>query len=129
MSDAPHHSIKLKIGNSVMLMRNSDQRAGLCNGTTLQVLRTGHNIIEAKIISGGSVGTICAIPRMIICPSDTKMPFKLNRRQFPTQVCFAMTNNKSQGQTLSQKARILTWTNIFYSLTSKEQERIKGVLL
>ncbi|GJU76709.1 FAR1-related sequence 11-like protein [Tanacetum coccineum] len=80
MPDAPHHSIKLKIGNSVMLMRNSDQRAGLCNGTTLQVLRTGHNIIEAKIISGGSVGTICAIPRMIISPSDTKMPFKFNKQ-------------------------------------------------
>ncbi|GJV28743.1 ATP-dependent DNA helicase RRM3-like protein [Tanacetum coccineum] len=88
MSDIPHHSIKLKIGTPIMLMRNIDQRAGLCNGTRLQVLRMGDNIIEAKIISGGSVGTICAIPRMIISPTDTKMPFKLNRRQFPIQVYF-----------------------------------------
>ncbi|GKC26129.1 hypothetical protein Tco_1033423, partial [Tanacetum coccineum] len=44
----------------------------------------------------GSVGKICAIPRMVISPTDTKMPFKLNRRQFPIQVCFAMTINKSQ---------------------------------
>nr|GFB24967.1 ATP-dependent DNA helicase PIF1-like [Tanacetum cinerariifolium] len=54
-----------------------------------------------QIISGGSVGTICAIPHMVISPTDTKMPFKLNRRQFPIQVCFAMNINKSQGQTLS----------------------------
>ncbi|GJS84061.1 ATP-dependent DNA helicase RRM3-like protein [Tanacetum coccineum] len=101
MSGIPHHNIKLKIGTPIMLMRNIDQRAGMCNGTRLQVLRMGNIIIEAKIISGGSVGTICAIPRMIISPTDTKMPFKLNRRQFPIQVCFTMTINKSQGQNLS----------------------------
>ncbi|GKB95530.1 ATP-dependent DNA helicase PIF1-like protein [Tanacetum coccineum] len=56
----------------------------------------------AKIISGGSVGTIRAIPRMVICPFDTKLPFKLNRRQFLVQICFGMTINKSQGQTLSK---------------------------
>lgn len=30
------------------------------------------------------------------------MPFQLNRRQFPIDVCFGMTINKSQGQTLSK---------------------------
>ena len=85
-----------------MCMRNIDQMAGLCNGTRLQVLRLGANIVEARIISGGCVGTICAILRMILSPSDTKMPFKFNRRQFPLAVCFAMTINKSQGQTLTQ---------------------------
>ena len=53
------------------------------------------------------VGTICAIPRMLISPSDTKMPFKLNRRQYPICVCFAITINKSQGQTLSQVGLLL----------------------
>nr|GEV42622.1 ATP-dependent DNA helicase PIF1-like [Tanacetum cinerariifolium] len=55
MSGIPNHSIKLKIGTPIMLMRNINQRAGLCNGTRLQVLRLGINIIEAQIISGGSV--------------------------------------------------------------------------
>nr|GEX84876.1 uncharacterized protein [Tanacetum cinerariifolium] len=96
MSSIPNHSIMLKIGTLIMLMRNINQRAGLCNGTRHQVLRLGINIIEAQIISGGSVGKICAIPRMVISPTDTKMLFKLNRRQFPIQVCFAMTINKSQ---------------------------------
>ncbi|GJT04178.1 ATP-dependent DNA helicase PIF1-like protein [Tanacetum coccineum] len=61
----------------------------------------GTTNIEVKIISGGKVGDVCSIPRMNISPSDKKMPFQLNRRQFLISVCFAMTINKSQGQTLS----------------------------
>nr|GEU45371.1 PIF1-like helicase [Tanacetum cinerariifolium] len=53
MSGIPHNNIKLKIGTHVMLMHNIEQRAGLCNETSLQVLRMGNNIIEAKIISRG----------------------------------------------------------------------------
>ena len=35
-------------------------------------------------------------------PSDeTKFPLSFDRRQFPISVCFAMTINKSQGQSLS----------------------------
>ncbi|GKB11258.1 ATP-dependent DNA helicase PIF1-like protein [Tanacetum coccineum] len=83
MSGLHKHAIKLKIGTPVMLMRNIDKKAGLCNGTRLQVLRMGINVIKGKIISGGNVGKICAIPRMVITPTDTKIPFKLNRRQFP----------------------------------------------
>jgi ATP-dependent DNA helicase PIF1 len=98
----PQHSLKLKIGAPIMCMRNIDQRGGLCNGTRLQVQRMGINAIEAKMISGGCVGDICAIPRMVLSPSDNKMPFKINRRQFPVSLCFAMTINKSQGQTLTQ---------------------------
>ncbi|GJT93953.1 NPGR2-like protein [Tanacetum coccineum] len=49
---------------------------------TRLTLRMGTNLIEAKIISGSSVSTICAIPRMVINLSGTKLPFKLNRRQF-----------------------------------------------
>nr|GEY83939.1 hypothetical protein [Tanacetum cinerariifolium] len=35
MSCIPHHNINLKICTPVMLMCNIDQRAGLCNGTSL----------------------------------------------------------------------------------------------
>ena len=107
MSGVPHHELVLKVGAPIMCLRNIDQRNGLCNDTRLQVLRMGTINIEARIISGGKIGTICAIPRMIISPSDTKMPFKLNRRQFPVSICFAMTINKSQGQTLSHVGLLL----------------------
>ncbi|GJR55020.1 ATP-dependent DNA helicase PIF1-like protein [Tanacetum coccineum] len=72
------------------------------NARIIQIAWMGINNIEAKIISGGKVGDVCFIPRMNISPSDKKMPFQLNRRQFPVSVCFAMTINKSQGQPLSK---------------------------
>jgi len=40
------------------------------------------------------------IPRLSLSPSDVKIPFKFQRRQFPISVSFAMTINKSQRQSL-----------------------------
>jgi hypothetical protein len=41
------------------------------------------------------------IPRIIMSLFRTYWPFVLHRRQFPIRVAFAITINKSQGQTLS----------------------------
>lgn len=83
-----------------MLLRNLDQVEGLCNGTRLIVTRMANHVIEAKIISGKNVGNLTYIPRMSMSPSQSPWPFKLIRRQFPIIVSYAMTINKSQGQTL-----------------------------
>jgi ATP-dependent exoDNAse (exonuclease V) alpha subunit len=42
---------------------------------------------------------IVTIPRIVLAPSDNSLPFILKRRQFPVIPAFAMTINKSQGQT------------------------------
>jgi len=47
------------------------------------------------------------IPRIILSPQDSKHPFTLRRRQFPVRMCYAMTVNKSQGQTLNRVALYL----------------------
>ncbi|AES69627.1 PIF1 helicase [Medicago truncatula] len=39
---------------------------------------------------------------MNLIPSDPGLPFKFMRRQFPFTFYFAMTINKSQGQSLSR---------------------------
>uniref|UniRef100_M1A3P1 ATP-dependent DNA helicase n=1 Tax=Solanum tuberosum TaxID=4113 RepID=M1A3P1_SOLTU len=88
-------------GVPVMLLRNIDQAAGLCNGTRLIVTKLGNQVIEAKVLSGQMVGQKVFIPRMTLRPSDARIPFKFQRRQFPITVSFAMTINKSQGQSLS----------------------------
>ena len=101
-SGMPLHKLVLKVGVPVMLLRNIDQKAGLCNGTRLRVLALGNRVIEAEIISGSNVGNRTFIPRMSLTPSDKRIPFVFQRRQFPLAVCFAMTINKSQGQSLSK---------------------------
>ncbi|KAK2363418.1 ATP-dependent DNA helicase PIF1 [Trifolium repens] len=99
-SGLPNHKITLKIGTPIMLMRNLDQSEGLCNGTRLIVTRLANHVIEAKIISGKGIGNIQYIPKMKMSPSQAPWPFKLNRIQFPIIVSYAMTINKSQGQSL-----------------------------
>ncbi|XP_021972025.1 ATP-dependent DNA helicase PIF1-like [Helianthus annuus] len=102
ISGLPNHRLVLKVGVPVMLLRNIDQRNGLCNGTRLQVKKLYNRVIEAEIISGANIGTSTYIPRINLIPSDKKIPFAFQRRQFPLSVCFAMTINKSQGQSLSR---------------------------
>ena len=63
-SGMPLHKLVLKVGVPVMLLRNIDQKAGLCNGTRLRVLALGNRVIEAEIISGSNVGNRTFIPRM-----------------------------------------------------------------
>ncbi|XP_058746103.1 uncharacterized protein LOC131618973 [Vicia villosa] len=99
-SGLPNHRIRLKVGTPIMLMRNLDQSEGLCNGTRLIVTRLANHVIEAKIMSGKNIGNMFYIPRMSVSPSESPWPFKLIRRQFPIIVSYAMTINKSQGQSL-----------------------------
>ncbi|KAL9812022.1 putative DNA helicase [Arabidopsis thaliana] len=102
LSSLPNHNLTLKIGTPVMLLRNIDPKGGLCNGTRLQVTQMGNHILEARVITGDRVGDKVIIIKSQISPSDTKLPFQMRRRQFPIAVAFAMTINKSQGQSLNE---------------------------
>ncbi|KAK1684710.1 hypothetical protein QYE76_045558 [Lolium multiflorum] len=52
----PDHQLKLKVGLPVMLLRNINQAAGLCNGTRMTITQLGNKFIEAQIITGTHVG-------------------------------------------------------------------------
>ena len=101
-SGMPPHELKLKVGAIVLLLRNMLPKKGLCNGTRLKVLSMHDNFIRAQIISGYNRGGVVFVPRIDLTPSDTNLPFTLKRRQFPIIPAFAMTINKSQGQTFEQ---------------------------
>ena len=94
----PPHCLELFVGCPIMLLKN--MAGGLANGTRLIVTRLMSRLIEAKVTTGPSKDQIILIPRLNHTPSNPeKMPFTLQRRQFPVRPAFAMTINKSQGQT------------------------------
>lgn len=99
-SGLPPHKLTLCPNTPIILLRNLDPKRGLLNGTRLRVINLGTRIIEAEIKTGKCVGSIVFIPRITITPSDSGLPFELRRRQFPIRPSFALTINKSQGQTL-----------------------------
>ena len=103
----PPHCLKLKRGCVVMLLRNLDLKAGLCNGTRLVVHEMRRNVVAAEILTGIAVGNRVLIPRIVLTPSDTGLPFQLRRRQFPLRLSYAMTINKAQGQTFDKVGILL----------------------
>ncbi|KAL3646534.1 hypothetical protein CASFOL_011714 [Castilleja foliolosa] len=98
----PPHRVSLKINTPIILIRNINQSLGLCNGTRLIVSQVLPRIIEARIITGTSVGLRVYIPRIKFVHNSQDLPFVFTRRQFPIKICYAMTINKSQGQSLQK---------------------------
>ena len=104
----PPHELKLKVGAPVILLRNLDPSAGLCNGTRMRVERCGERVVECKILCGKHAGETVFIPRIPLSPpSSAELPFEFHRTQFPLRLAFAMTINKSQGQTLTHVGLVL----------------------
>jgi ATP-dependent DNA helicase PIF1 len=95
----PQHKLEMKKGCIMMLLRNLNPREGLANGTRVIVKNMYNHLVEVQIFGGPHDGKVALIPRITnACEDD--LPFTLHRRQFPLKLAFAMSNNKSQGQTL-----------------------------
>ena len=94
----PQHVLCLKTGMPLMLLRNINPRQGLCNGTRLIYDKCIDNkLLQCRIVE---TGRIVLIPRITFIPKMNEYPFEWQRRQFPVRTAFAITINKSQGQTL-----------------------------
>ncbi|XP_022041801.2 ATP-dependent DNA helicase pif1-like [Helianthus annuus] len=101
-SELPPHQLELKVNTPVMLIRNINQTAGLCNGTRLIITQLLPRVIEAHIVTGTAIGHRVYIPRISLTHTDNELPFTFKRKQFPIKLCYAMTINKSQGQSLNK---------------------------
>ena len=99
-SGLPLHKLQLKVGCPVMILRNLNAGEGVCNGSRGIVTRMSNRVLEVRLLTGDHAGKSTFIPRLSITPSTSQVPFEFCRRQFPVKVCFAMSINKSQGQTV-----------------------------
>ncbi|KAK8462104.1 hypothetical protein SEVIR_1G150860v4, partial [Setaria viridis] len=72
VNNFPNHCLVLKVGVPVMLLRNLNQTAGLCNGTRLIITNLDDTILEALYV-----------PCIVLTAANKKWPFTLQRRQFP----------------------------------------------
>ena len=99
-SGLPLANLALKPGCPLMLLRNLDVTSGLCNGTRMILLEIKPRVLRCRILGGKYAGNIVFIPRITIEPSAEDMPIPLSRRQYPVRLAFAMTINKSQGQSV-----------------------------
>ncbi|XP_046492918.1 uncharacterized protein [Neodiprion pinetum] len=100
------HELKLKGGIPIMLLRNLSPPS-MCNGTRLLIKELRDNVIVATIITGPTAGQLAHIPRIPMIPTDLPISFK--GLQFPVKISFALTINKSQGQT-DKRFRLLAST-------------------
>lgn len=98
----PQHQLILKVGVPVMLIRNMNLLSGLCNGTRMIVTQCLAKVNEAKILTGTNIGHKVFIPRIQLTHKDPTLPFIFKIKQFPLKVCYAMTINKSRGQSLNK---------------------------
>lgn len=100
LSGLPPHRMLLKVGCVIMLLRNINTKEGLCNGTRLVVTNLKSNLITAEVLTGSAAGNTIMIPRIDL--TNCELGFTVKRRQFPVKLAFAMTINKSQGQTMEK---------------------------
>ncbi|GBN28767.1 hypothetical protein AVEN_246077-1 [Araneus ventricosus] len=89
----PLHSVVLKVGCPIMLLRNLGPLK-LCNGSRLIVKALYAHIIEVTILTGSFEGENVLISRIPLIPTD--LPFSFQRLQFPFRIAFAITINKAR---------------------------------
>ena len=130
-SGMPPHALMLKKGVIVMLLRNLNPKKGMCNGTRLIVEELSSKFVKAKIISECCKGDIVLIPRIDLAPTETTLPFILRRRQLPIIPAYAITINKSQGQSydhvgISLRTSVFSHGQLYVALSrSRNSAQVK----
>ncbi|QRW04504.1 ATP-dependent DNA helicase PIF1 [Ceratobasidium sp. AG-Ba] len=96
----PVSKLTLKKGCPIMILRNLSPSEGICNGTRAVVMDLGQQVLQVKLLTGTGAGNTVFLPRITLSSEESDFGFKLERRQFPVRLAFAMTINKSQGHSV-----------------------------
>jgi PIF1-like helicase len=114
----PPHTLKLKIGDICIVMRNMARKEGLTNNTRVQITKISKFCIRVQ--------TLSAEPKVFFIPRirfKFRLPFgqsfQLLRTQFPLRLACCISTNKHQGQEYDYSLSDLiqtsfrSWTSIF----------------
>ena len=99
--NTPPHALTLAVGDIVFLMRNLDIRLNLTNNTRLRILDIKNKYVKVQRLGSSDTHLI---PRISFSfkMDRRRLPLEVHRSQFPFRLAYAMTFNKSQGQTLDK---------------------------
>ncbi|EGT52382.1 hypothetical protein CAEBREN_18254 [Caenorhabditis brenneri] len=108
-SGMPPHRLRLKVGAQVVLMRNISIEQGLCNGTRLTVDKFGDDIIYCTVNNPrhNSPPKVYLHRMLLSATGKGAKNCGFKRLQYPIRLAYAMTINKSQGQTLERCGLVL----------------------
>ena len=93
--------LSLKVGASIILLQNLSPKEGLCNNTYIVITCIRQHCIEIQILGGRFNSQVQLILYIKLTSIEGELPFIISKRQFPIQLCFAMTVNKLQGQSFN----------------------------
>jgi ATP-dependent DNA helicase PIF1 len=99
-SGLPLAKLELKTRCPVMILLNLDPAHEVCNGSRGILRHWGNKVLEVELLTGEHAGSKVFIPRIGCQPTEDQVAFKFTRKQFPVRLCFSMTINKSQGQSV-----------------------------
>ena len=98
MASKHHNRVeRMEIGDQTSELEQ-DLSHGLCNGIRLCLVNMTNGVLNVRIISGPFAGETALIPWMTMSITPEQLLFELHWQQFPMRPAFAMTINKSQGQ-------------------------------
>jgi ATP-dependent DNA helicase PIF1 len=78
VSGFPSHKLCLKVGASIMLLRNLNPSKGLCNETWLIIKRLSARVIEVEILTSKATGNIDFLLRITFIFNKNDMHFPLH---------------------------------------------------
>ena len=92
--------LKLKIGALIILLRNINPYQSLYDRTRITVIHLHRACLEAYILGRDYNRELHLLPYIKLSTTEEELPFILTCKQFLVRLCFAMTVNKVQGQSL-----------------------------
>lgn len=104
VSGVPPHELQLKSNGLAMIVRNLNFSEGLVNGQKciLKAVSPNSRVIQVELLTDEVPRPIVLIPRINFPAQVGRNGINFMRVQFPLRTAYAMTINKSQGQTLKR---------------------------